>query len=787
MSSANGMNNREHLPLVTGKGMYVDDVRLADMLHMKVLRSPHAHARIVSIDSSAALALSGVVTVVTGREAQRLAPPLPTMSNAIPDVKIPAHHVLAVDTARFAGEGVAAVVASDPYVACDALELIEVEYEPLPVVVDPEKAMEPGSPILHEELGGNIAYRLRLGGDVDEALRQSDLVVRQRMENQRVIANPMETRGMVAHYQPGDEKLTAWVATQVPHILRTNLAWLLRLPEDKVRVIAPHVGGAFGTKLNIYAEEVLTAALSIRLGRPVKWIEDRLEHMLATTHGRGQAAYLEAGARRDGTLTALRVRITADLGAYLQMMTHVIPTLTAMAMPGCYRVPACEVEVVGVFTNKTPTDAYRGAGRPEATYYIERLMDLVAGQLGIDPVVVRRRNFVRSDQFPYTTAMGLVLDTGDYDLTLNRALERLDYERFRREQERLRREGCYLGVGFSTWVEQCSFGPTARMIPGYAPGGWEVATVRVDASGQVTVLTGTSPHGQGVETTFAQLTVDELGVSIDDVRVIHGDTDVVPDGVGTMSARSLAVGGSALLLCLRKLKEKAKRIAAESLGANTENLLYEKGRICLRDAPERGMSFQEMVALAYGDRRWPADMEPGLEATSTFDPPNFTYPFGAHICVAEVEASTGEVKIRRYIAVDDCGVVVNPPVVEGQVQGGIVQGVGQALLEAALYSEDAQLLTGSFMDYLMPTSTLLPEIETDRTETPTPVNPLGAKGVGESGALAAPPAVVNAVMDALAPLGIKHIDMPLTPEKIWRAIQRAMGDPERLRSRMISP
>lgn len=767
------VRRREDVALLTGKGTYVDDVRVPGMLHMRVLRSPYAHARIRRIDCGAALALPGVVAVITGSEAEGLVPPLPTMSQAIPDLKVPAHHVLAVDKVRFAGEGVAAVVAADAYVACDAVELIEVDYDPLPVVIDPEKAMAPDSPVLHAELGDNIAYRLRLGGNVDEALRQSDLVVRQRLENQRVIANPMETRGIVAHYQPDGEKLTAWVATQVPHVLRTNLARLLGLPENRVRVIAPDVGGAFGTKVNIYAEEVLAAALSMRLGRPIKWIEDRDEHMLATTHGRGQAAVVEAGVRQDGTLTALRVRITADLGAYLQMMTHVIPTLTAVAVTGCYRVPACEVEVVGIFTNKTPTDAYRGAGRPEATYYIERLLDLVARRLGMDPVAVRRRNFVKSDEFPYTTAMGLVLDTGDYDLTLDRALERLDYAGFRSEQERLRQQGRYLGVGFSTWVEQCSFGPTAHMVPGFAPGGWEAATVRVDSSGGVTVLTGTSPHGQGVETTFAMLTADELGVPIADVRVIHGDTDAVPQGIGTMSARSLAVGGSALLLCLRALKEKAKRIAAESLGTNWEDLLYEGGRLYLRDSPEKGISFQEMVTLAYRGGGRPAGMEPGLEASSTFDPPNFTYPFGAHICVVEVEASSGDVKILRYIAVDDCGFVVNPAVVEGQIQGGIVQGVGQALIEAALYSEDAQLLTGSLMDYLLPDCTLLPEIEMERTETLTPVNPLGAKGVGESGALAAPPAVVNAVMDALAPLGVRHIDMPLTPEKIWRAVRYA--------------
>ena len=764
------VRRREDLPLLTGKATFIDDVRVPGMLHMRILRSPYAHARILRIDTSAALALPGVVAVVTGREAERLVPPLPTMANAFPGLKVPAHHVLAVEKVRFAGEGVAAVVASDPYAACDALERVEVEYDPLPALVEPEQAMQADSAILHEELGENVAYRMRLGGDAEEALRRSHLVVRQRMRNQRVIANPMETRGIVAHYDPADERLTAWVTTQVPHILRSNLARMLGLAESRVRVIAPDIGGAFGTKVNVYAEDVLAAALSLRLRRPLKWIEDRQEHMVATTHGRGQAAEVEAGVREDGTLTALRVRITADLGAYLQMLTHVMATLTAVAVSGCYRVPVCEVEVVGVFTSKTPTDAYRGAGRPEATYYIERTMDLLAERLGMDPVALRRRNFIGADEFPYTTAMGLVLDSGNYDLTLDRALERLDYAGFRREQARLRQQGRYLGVGFSTWVEQCSFGPTAHMVPGFAPGGWETATVRVEPTGKVTVLTGTSPHGQGVETTFAQLVADELGVGIDDVRVIHGDTDAVPQGIGTMSARSLAVGGSALLLGLRELKEKAKRIAAAHLETEPENLIYDGGRISRVGAAEAGLSFSDLVALAYGK---PGLTEPRLEATGTFDPPNFTYPFGTHVCVVEVEAATGDVRILRYIAVDDCGFVVNPPVVEGQVQGGIAQGVGQALLEAALYSDDAQLLTASFTDYLLPTATLLPPIEMERTETLTPVNPLGAKGVGESGALAAPPAVVNAVMDALSPLGIRHIDMPLTPEKIWRALRQS--------------
>ncbi|MFQ5879651.1 MAG: glyceraldehyde dehydrogenase subunit alpha [Dehalococcoidia bacterium] len=769
------IKRREDPRLITGHATYVDDVQLPGMLYMAVLRSLYAHARIRRIDTSKAAALPGVVAVFTGEEVRRMSAPLPCAS-AIPDLRVPERYALAVDKVRFAGEGVAAVVATDRYVVRDALDLIEVEYEPLPAVVDPEKAMEAGAPILHDQVGDNIAYRWNLGGgEVDEALRSADLVIRQRMENQRLIPNPMETRGVVARYVPGDDRLTFWASTQIPHLLRTQLGLALNLPENKVRVIAPEVGGGFGCKLNVYAEEVLAAAASVRLGKPVKWIEDRRENFVATTHGRAHVGYIEAGVKRDGTLTGLRVRIVADLGAYQQLLTPSIPTLTALMQTGCYKIPVAATEIVGVFTNKTPVDAYRGAGRPEATHYVERLMDLVARELNMDPVEVRRRNFIQPNQFPYTTAAGLVYDSGNYDLTLNRALEMLGYQQFRQEQERLRREGRYIGVGFSTYVELCGVGPSAITSAAFNVGGWESATVRVQPTGKATVLTGASPHGQGEETTFAQMVADELGVPIEDVTVIHGDTDVVQYGIGTFGSRGLVVGGSAVHLSLQKVKEKAVRIAAHVMEAQAQDVVYQEGRIYIKGFPERAMTIQEVANLAYRGANMPPDTEPGLEATSFFDPPNFTFPFGTHICTAEVDINTGEVKVLRYIAVDDCGRAINPLLVEGQIQGGIAQGVGQALLEGAMYDENGQLITGSLMDYPVPTAIEMPMIEMDRTETPTPVNPLGAKGVGEAGTIAASPAVVNAVVDALAPLDIKHIDMPMWPSRVWQAIQQARG------------
>jgi carbon-monoxide dehydrogenase large subunit len=763
---------REDPRLVTGRGTYVDDIRLPGMLHLKILRSPHAHARITRIDTSQAQKLPGVVAVLTGREARPLTPPLPVAA-MIPELKVPEHYPIATGKVCHAGEAVAAVVAADPYIAADTLAHIEVEYEPLPAIVDLEQALQPEAALVHEEFGTNVAYRFRFG-EVDDTFSGADVVVRQRMENQRLIPNSMEPRGIVAEYRPADERFVVWMSTQGPHLVRTQLASMLNIPEHRIQVIAPEVGGAFGAKLNIYGDELLAIVLAGQLGRPIKWIEERSEHMVATSHGRGQVAWLEAGIKRDGTITALRLRILADMGAYHHVLTPIAPLQTATLITGCYTIPALAVEITGVFTNKTPTDPYRGYGRAEAAYYIERVMDLVARKLDMDPVVVRRRNFILPEQFPYMNPFGHTYDSGDYERSLDRALEMLDYDGFRREQERGRSNGRYLGIGLSTYVWRAGF-PSVSIPPGmqFLLGGWESAAIQIAPTGKVTVRTGTSPHGQGVETTFAQIVCDCLGVPVEDVRVLHGDTEAVQYGIGTMGSRSLCNGGSAVLLAAEQLKQKAIRIAAHIFQVAPEEIVYESGRMFSKGFPERVVTFQEVTRLAYHGADLPPGITPGMEATSVFDPANFTSPFGTHICVVGVDVNTGDVSIVRYIAVDDCGRVVNPTIVEGQIQGGVAQGVGQALMEGALYSDDGQLLTGSFLTYPMPTSTELPMLEMDRTETPTSVNPLGAKGVGEAGAIAAPPAVVNAVVDALSPFGITHLDMPLWPEKVWRAIQSA--------------
>jgi len=753
------IKRREDPRLITGAATYADDIRLYDMQHLAILRSFHAHARIRKIDVSKARQAPGVLAVLTGEDVRRLSAPLPTFGG-VEDLKVPEHFSLAIDKVHHVGQAVAAVVASDRYVARDALDLIEVEYDPLPAVSNPEKAIEDGSTLVHEGLGTNLAYHWEAGGgDIEEAFREAEVVVKQRMTNQRLIPMPMETRGVVAQYDRGAGSLTLWSSTQIPHTLRSQVAALMNLAENKVRVIAPEVGGGFGCKLNVYAEEIIAAVAAMTVGKPVKWIEDRSENFLATTHGRDQVAYVEAAAKRSGAITGLRMRIIADLGAYHQLFTPLVPTLTGLMATGCYDIPNLKCEVLGVLTNKTPVDAYRGAGRPEAAYYVERIVDVLAAELGLDPVDVRRRNFIQPAAFPYTTLSGAIYDSGDYELALNRALELLDYRQLREEQARLRQEGRYLGIGFSTYVEICGLGP------------WESATVRVEGSGKVTVLTGASPHGQGQETTFAQLAADELGVPIDDVVVLHGDTAVVATGVGTFGSRATAVGGPAIMMCTAKIREKATRLAGHMLEALPDDVVYAEGRMYIRGHPESALTLPEIAAAAYAGANLPPNTEAGLEATSFFGPSNSTFPFGTHIAVIEIEAQTGEPKLLRYVAVDDCGTVINPLLVDGQIHGGIAQGIGQALYEEAVYDDSGQLLSGSLMDYAIPTANMLPRYETDRTETPTPVNELGAKGVGEAGTIAAAGAVVNAAVDALAPFGVRHVDMPLKAEKIWRLLQ----------------
>ena len=759
------VRRREDPRLITGLATYVDDIKLPGMLHMAIVRSTHAHARLRRVDVARAKAAPGVTLVMTGVEAKAWGEMLPNASE-VPGMKAATRYPLSDGVVRFVGEGVAAVVATDRYTASDAADLVDVEYEDLPVVVDALKAMAAGAPILHPEFGTNVCVSYPMGNKeaTEAAFRDADVTIKQWMVNQRLIPNPMEPRGVLANYDPGQETLTVWASTQVPNLLRTLLSTIVRLPEHKIRVIAPEVGGGFGCKIDVYAEDILTSLASIHLRRPVKWVEQRSESFLATIHGRDISAEVELAARSDGRLLGQRMRLVADIGAYQQLLTATIPTLTMLMLPGLYKVPTLYAELTEVYTNKTPTDAYRGAGRPEATYFIERGMDILARKLGMDPAEVRRRNFIEPTAFPYPTAAGLLYDSGNYEPALDLALEKAGYQDLRRRQQELRGQGRYLGIGLSTYVEICGIGPSA-IVPG---GGWEGGTVRVERTGKVTVLTGTSPHGQGGETAFSQIVADELGVPMEDVTVIHGDTAQVPFGVGTFGSRAIAIGGTAIMMSVVKVKEKAKRFAGQMLEAAPEDLVYESGQVYVKGHPDKGVTIQEIAWAAWSGRTLPPDTEPGLEATSYFEPSNCTFPFGAHVAVVEVDPESGKVELQRYVSVDDCGTVINPLIVEGQVHGGIAQGVGQALMEEAVYDEDGQLLTGTLMDYNIPKAEQLPSFELYRTQTPTPVNPLGAKGIGEAGTIGSTPAIVNAVVDALAPFGVEHIDMMLRPEKVWR-------------------
>ncbi|HEV8343195.1 MAG TPA: glyceraldehyde dehydrogenase subunit alpha [Candidatus Binatia bacterium] len=761
------VKRREDPRLVRGLAHYVDDINLPNTLHVSILRSPYAHARITTLETDAALKHPGVVAVVTGPDLRDQVGLVPVASQN-PSLRVPKHHVLAVEKVCYVGESVAAVVAEDRYTARDALDLIRVDYELLPAVSDAEKALASGAPVIHSEWPDNVAFRWELKqGNLAHAFKEAHKVVRQRFVHQRLAPIAIEPRGVLARYLPGEKELTVWSSTQIPHLLKTQLSLMLNLPENRVRVIAPEVGGGFGSKLNVYREEALIGYLALKLNRPVKWIEGRRENIQTTIHGRGQIGEAEVAVKKDGTLLGLQYKVIADIGAYHQLLTPGIPPLTGLMLSGCYKIPAIGMEVTGVFTNKIATDAYRGAGRPEATYVVERMMDRVAQELGIDRVEFRKKNFPRPKDFPFKTATGLAYDSGNYQAALDKALKLAGYEKLRGEQNKLRKQGRYLGIGLSTYVEICAMGPSAAM----PAGGWEYGNVKVEPTGKVTVLTGVSPHGQGQETSFAQIVADELGVDIDDITVVHGDTSAVPSGIGTFGSRATAVGGTAVYQAAEKVKEKAREIAAHLLEADPEDLTFSDGRFSVKGVPKKGLTIQQIALEAYMARRLPKKMEPGLSATSVFEPSNFTFPFGTHICVVEVEPQTGKVEIKKYVAVDDCGKVINPLLVDGQIQGGIAQGLGQALFEEVIYDENGQLLTSSLMDYPLPRALDLPRLELSRTETPTPVNPLGIKGVGEAGTIGSTPAIVNAVVDALAPFGVTDIDMPLKPEKIWQLCQ----------------
>jgi carbon-monoxide dehydrogenase large subunit len=764
---------KEDRKLVTGHGQFMDNINLPGQLWLSVVRSPYAHATIKRVVLEAARELEGVVAAFSGAElAADWAGSLPCAWPVTEEIRMPSHFPLAFDKARHVGDGVAVVVAESREIAKDAAELVEVEYEPLAAVTDVARALEPGAPIVHDDFETNECYVWKLdAGEIEQAFADAEVTVKRSYRQQRLIPSAMEPRGALAQELPGTGELTLWSSTQIPHILRLTLAGVVGVPEARLRVIAPDVGGAFGSKLDVYAEEALCLALARRLKRPVKWIEERSEAFNATIHGRDVLQEIELASTAEGKITAVRVRLVSAMGAYLQLVTPGIPLLGAWVYAGCYDIPAYSFECTGVFTHTTPTDAYRGAGRPEATYAIERVVDALAAELGMDPVELRRRNFIT--EFPATIASGLTIDSGDFNASLDRALEHLDLDALRAEQAERRARGDTkeLGIGLSTYVEMCGLAPSGILgAIRYVAGGWDAATVRCLPSGTVQVLTGTSPHGQGHETSWSQIAADELGYEVDEIEVLHGDTTVSPLGMDTYGSRSLAVGGIALHQAAQKIVAKARTLAAHQLQVPEDELDYEAGTFTAGDS---SVTMKELAFAAWSAHNIPPGFEPGLEASAVYDPPNFSWPGGAHAAVVEIDTETGDVQLIRYVAVDDVGKVVNPMIVDGQIHGGIAQGVAQALFEEAVYDEDGTLLTSSFTNYLVPSAVELPSFELDRTETPSPTNPLGVKGVGETGAIASPAAVMNAVADALAPYGVTDIDMPATPERVWRALEEA--------------
>jgi carbon-monoxide dehydrogenase large subunit len=740
---------------------------------MSVVRSPVAHATIRNIDVTAARSAPGVVGVFLAADFRKvLGGGIPVTNGFVADkAQVPEQYFIAEDEVIYQGEAVAVVIASDRYAADDGAQLVRVDYDPLPAVMDPEKAMQPGGPLVRSGRPDNIGWDVSFpGGDIDAAFAEAEVVVKERITQQRLFPIAIEGRGCIAEFDAYDNRLTLWTSTQVPHFVRLFVSGPMGMAESHVRVIAPHVGGAFGSKIRPYPEEFLTAAASKLVRRPVKWIEDRSENLVATTHGRGQIFDVEVAAKRDGTLLGLRFTQILDIGAYHGVFSA-FQVVACLLAGGCYTWKAVHGRSIGVFTNRTSTDPYRGAGRPEATHLCERAVDLVARELGMDPVEIRRKNF--ATDFPHTNNFGLVYDSGAYEKSLDRALEMVDYAALRRRQEEMRAQGRYLGIGLSTYVEICGLGPSAATTPAAGVALVESSVVRVHPTGSVTVIVGTHAHGQGHDTTFAQIVADALGVPYEQVELRHGDTAESPFGYGTYGSRSLAVGGMSVYTSCQKVVEKARRLAAHVFEAAEEDVVHDAGRYHVKGSPDNAKTISELAFAAHG-AGLPQGMEQGLEAVTYFDPPNFVWPFGAHICVVEVDQDTGKVAIERYVAVDDCGNVINPMIVDGQVHGGVAQGISQALYEEVRYDDDSgQLLTGTFLDYLVPTIAEMPHFETDRTVTPSPTNELGVKGIGEAGTIAASAAVINAVVDALAPLGIRHVEMPASPDRIWRMIQEA--------------
>jgi aerobic carbon-monoxide dehydrogenase large subunit len=774
-----GIKRREDPRLITGKARFTDDVKLLGLLHMVVVRSPYAHANIKNIDTSAAEAMDGVVAVYTGKDTEGINIPTAFLVPGA-DLKTPAHPALAKDKVRYVGDGVAIVLAEDRYIAQDAADLVDVDYEVLDAVVNPEAATKDAAPQLFDDVEKNIAFRWVMGDRdaSDKVFEDADVVVKERIVQQRLIPTPMEPRSAVAQWNSGTEELTLWYTTQNPHIHRFLLSGLWGLPEHKVRVIAVDVGGGFGAKIAVYPDETLTGWAAMQTGRPVKWTETRSENYLITTHGRDHVQYVELAANKDGKITGIRGTVYAGMGAYLSTIAAGVPTiLHGLLYTGPYTIANTFCETIGTMTNTTPVDAYRGAGRPEATFLIERLMDKMANALDMDRVALRRKNLIPKFENGHEVPTGIVYDSGDYEPALDKALAMAGYEDFTKEQEKARKHGKLLGIGVTTYLELCGLGPSqvAGAI-GLQAGQWESAIIRVTATGKVQALIGASPHGQGEETTFAQIVSDKLGFPVDDIDVIHSDTATTPMGWGTYGSRTTAVSGAALAKAADKLKEKAKIMAAHLLEAASEDIEYEDGKFFVKGSPDNVKTIQDCALMTNLAWDMPEGLEPGFETSAFYDPPNFVYPFGAHIAIVEVDAETGAIDLKRYIAVDDCGPHINPVIVAGQVHGGVVQGIGQALCEGAVYDDAGQLLTGTMMDYCMPRADMFPNFELDHTVTPSPHQPIGVKGIGEAGTIASTPTVYNAVIDALKPLGVEQMDMPLTPARVWQAIQDAQNN-----------
>ncbi|HEY2297577.1 MAG TPA: xanthine dehydrogenase family protein molybdopterin-binding subunit [Jatrophihabitans sp.] len=768
---------KEDHHLITGRTTWTDNVTLPGMLHIAMLRSPVAHARITGIDAAEAKGRPGVVGVFTGEDFKDAQGSLPCAW--APDGLVnPNTPSIAVDQVNFAGEIVAVVAARSKNEAQDALEAIGVDYDPLPPVLDMEAALKDGADLVHPTTESNKIYTWEFesgaagtGEPIQEALDTAEVTIERRFIQQRLIPSFMEPRSTVV--QPVGDGITMWSSTQIPHILRTLLGVTLGIPEQKVRVIAPDVGGGFGGKIAVTPEEVLCTLVARALTKPVKWTESRSESLLAAHHGRDQIQDITLTAKRDGTVIGLDVHLYADMGAYNRLFGPSVPVLGAFMYNAIYKFAAYRFVSEGVFTTKTPTDAYRGAGRPEATYAVERIMDELAHELGMDPMELRRKNWIKRDEFPFTTVAGLTYDSGDYDAATDKALQLFGWDDLQREraERRDRKDPVQLGLGISTFTEMCGLAPS-RVLGSlnFGAGGWENASVRMLATGKVEVVVGTSPHGQGHETAFSQIVADQLGVPFEDIEILHGDTQSSPKGLDSYGSRSLAVGGAAVVKAAEKVVEKARRIAAHLLEASEDDLEFEKGSFTVKGAPGSSVSMGEIAFATFLGHNLPDGIEPSLDADATYDPINFSFPHGTHLCAVEVDTETGFAKIRKYVCVDDVGKPINPSIIEGQVHGGVAQGIAQALYEEAVYDESGNLTTGTFVDYTPPSAADLPGITAERNVTPSTYNDLGVKGVGEAGTIASTPAVMNAIVDAVRPFGVNDIQMPATPERVWRAI-----------------